>query len=230
MCHLDVVPDHICQWSSPNPFYKLEGQHFVLYRFCPVVLINLLCIEVICALLLHLLLMLVLQHRCAVDTSNVVGLGATFHCLNMNALSLRFFATRIEIWLPMSGVLMLTKPQGFLIMSQIVMMSSSKMLVYGKSISWPSSSFWATTWLNPDLRNISSISSMMVGGRLSAAGTYLPSITVATSSSFFFFFFFFFFLSASLRDSSSSLTWWSSPYGCLGTFWYLSHCHPHVVS
>ena len=82
----------------------------------------------------------------------------------MNAASLRFFTTRIEIWFPLPSVFPLTKPPGLLIMSQIVTMSSSNRLarVHGESIPWSSTSFIATVWLKPSLRNISSITSTMV--------------------------------------------------------------------
>ena len=94
----------------------------------------------------------------------------------------------MEICPPLSGLFLLTKPQGLLITSQIAAMSSSDRLarVYGEIIPWSSTSFKATVWLKPSLRNISSISLTIVGARLSMVGMYLASNTVWTSSSSFY--------------------------------------------
>ena len=81
---------------------------------------------------------------------------------------------------------------------------------HGESIPWSSTSFQATTWLNPRLRNISSICLTMVGIKLTVVCVFLPSITVTVSS-------FYFSLFAPIRDSSSSSTSQVSPSGCSGT-------------
>ena len=102
-------------------------------------------------------------------------------------MSLRFFTARMQIWFPLSGVFLLTNLPGLQITSHLVAMSSSDRLarVHGESIPWSSTSFMVTVWLNPSLRNISSISPTMVGGGLGVAGASCTSGAVsATSSSF----------------------------------------------
>ena len=81
MCHLDVLLEHIDKWSSPNTSHEHEVQHYVLHGFCPVFLMNLGHFKVVCFLVLQLPLMLLLQHKCAANMSNAVGLGAMFHWL-----------------------------------------------------------------------------------------------------------------------------------------------------
>ena len=87
--------------------------------------------------------------------------------------------------------------------------------VLGESIPWSSTSFWATTWLNPGLKNIFCISILMVKGGVSVAAVQLLHATETTSS-------FCFPSLAPLRDylsASSSL----SPFGHLRT------CHVVVI-
>ena len=43
----------------------------------------------ICFILFQLPLMLILQHKCAVDTLNLIGLGATLHCLEHECYKLQ---------------------------------------------------------------------------------------------------------------------------------------------
>ena len=54
-------------------------QTYVLHSLYPVILINLRHLNAICFLLLQLPLMLVLQHRCAVDVPDNEVIGAMFH-------------------------------------------------------------------------------------------------------------------------------------------------------
>ena len=68
-------------------------------------------------------MMLVAQHKCAADVLNHVVLEQCSIVLKMNAISLRFFAARTEIWLPFFGVFPCTNPPGLWITSQIVVMS-----------------------------------------------------------------------------------------------------------
>ena len=114
----------------------------------------------------------------------------------------------------LSGIFLLTKPPGLLIIPHIAVMSSSDRLarVCGESFPWSFASFWSTVWLKPSLKYISSISLMMVGGRLFAASACLPSITVTASSSSF----------SSLAPFGGSLSYsasGSSPSECMGTSW-----------
>ena len=55
-------------------------QYYVLHIFCPIFLINFGCLSLI-YLLLQLPLMLVSQHRCGRDMSNIKVLGTMLHCL-----------------------------------------------------------------------------------------------------------------------------------------------------
>ena len=96
----------------------------------------------------------------------------------MNTTSLRFFVTRTEIWLPLSGAFPLSNPLGLWITLQIAVMSWYERLarVHGEFLSLSSTSFSTTTWLNPSLRNISSISLTMVGSGLKQLHHELPVV------------------------------------------------------
>ena len=139
-----------CQTTSqqgpPHTSHELEVYHYVLHSFCPVILINFGCLNVVCFLLFQLPLMLEVQNRCAVDVLNPVVIGQCSIVLNMNAKSLRFFTARMEIWLPLSRVFPLTNPLDLRIMSQIVAMFLSDRLarVHGESFLWSSTSIMAT--------------------------------------------------------------------------------------
>ena len=128
---------------------------------------------------------------------------------------------------PLSSIFPLTKLLGLLITSQIAAMLSSDRLarVHGESIPWSSTSFMATVWLKPNLRNISSTSSRLVGSRFSAAGAHLAGGTVSSSPTSFC-------LLAPLGYSSSSPLSWSSPSGYSGTSypsWLPSSLHDEVM-
>ena len=128
----------------------------------------------------------------------------------MNAVSLRFFATRMDIRFTLYDIFPLTKPPGLHITLQIAAMSSLDVQarVYRKSIPWSFTNFIVTVWLKPSLRNISSISLMMVGGGLSVAGArcWWHSIILILLC-----------LLAPLGDSSSSSASWLSPSQSSGT-------------
>ena len=128
---------------------------------------------------------------------------------------------------PLSGILSPTKPPGMSITSQITVMSSSERLARfcGESIPWFVTSFQAMIGLNPSLRNIICISSLMVGGGHSVASIWLPITTVATSSPSFS-------LLTSLGDYSFSSFSLSGPLGdcILVPLVLLSLCHLHVMS
>ena len=97
-------------------------------------------------------------------------------------------------------------------MLQIGVMSTSNRLtrVNGESLPWSSTSFSTKTWLKPSLRNISSISLMMVGGWFGVARVQATSNSVtATSTSFY--------SLASLEDFLSWSSSQSSLSGHLGT-------------
>ena len=76
-----MAPDHIGQLGPPHASHKLKVQYSVLHSFCPIFLINFGRLSIVGSFLFQFLLMLVLQHRCAVGTSNLADLGAMFHCL-----------------------------------------------------------------------------------------------------------------------------------------------------
>ena len=74
MGYLDMVPDHIGQQGPHHTSNEHRLQNYVLHIFLLIVLINFGCLSI------QLPLMLVMHNRCAVDTSNVKGIGAIFHC------------------------------------------------------------------------------------------------------------------------------------------------------
>ena len=114
-------------------------QYYVLCSFHPIVLIDFGCLSIVSFLLFQLPLMLLLQHRCAADTSNFGVLGAIFH-------NLKHEQCKLEVLHSLSGIFPLAKLPGLLIMSQVVTMSSSDRLarIHGDSITWSSTSFVAT--------------------------------------------------------------------------------------
>ena len=62
-----------------GPSHTSNKQNYVLHSLCPVVPINFGQLKVFCFFLPQLPLVLVLQHRCAGDMSDIVVLGAMFH-------------------------------------------------------------------------------------------------------------------------------------------------------
>ena len=103
--YLDMVPDCIGQRGPLQTFNKPEVQNYALHTLFLVLLINFGQLKVFCFLLLQLPLVLVLQHRCAVHTSDIVVLGATFHWFEHEyTSSLRFFVAWTDISSPLSDV------------------------------------------------------------------------------------------------------------------------------
>ena len=145
-----------------NHSYQLWASQFHLLSFVPAP-IDACNAEQICCWCIH-----------------VVGLGAMFHHLEHKCCKLWILCHWDGNWFPLSVIFLLTKPPGLLIILQILAMSSSVRLarVCGKSIPWSSTSFIANVWLNPSLRNISSIYLKMVSGRLSVADAHHSIICI----------------------------------------------------
>ena len=100
MGNLDVMPDHIGQQSPPHTSDKLEVQYYVLHSFYLIILIHFGRLSFVGFLLFQLPMMLVMQHRCAVDMSDIIGLGLMFHHLEHTHCELKILCYQGRNLLP----------------------------------------------------------------------------------------------------------------------------------
>ena len=120
--------DHIGEWSPLTPQMNLRCRTMLSIIFAQLFLITLGAMRLsvfFCSS----------SHSCQYCSTDVLlmcliayVLEHCFIILNMNTVSLMFFAARMKIWFLPSDILLLTKPPGLLITSQIAVMSSSERL------------------------------------------------------------------------------------------------------